>query len=112
MASQGLQLNFDYQSEARETILQHASQRLIDLESDLKRAESRFAIKRQALAQLGDECMLLRHAFLEGSLATLYFRRALDLATEKIDPMNDTMSIAVPAATAGNGPLRTYHSSK
>lgn len=56
--------------------------------------------------------MLLRHTFLEETLATLYFRRALDLANEKIDPMNDTMAINVPAATAGHGPLRTYHSSK
>lgn len=105
-------MDFDFQSEARETILQHATQRLIGLESDLKRAESRFALKRQALAKLGDECMLLRHAFLEGTLATRYFQRALDLGTESIDPANDRMAIAVPAATAGHGPLRTYHSSK
>ncbi|KZP21870.1 hypothetical protein FIBSPDRAFT_953396 [Athelia psychrophila] len=107
---QGLSLNFDYQSEARETILNHASQRLIAIEADLKSAETCFALKRQALAQLGDECMLLRRAFLEGSLATLYFRRAFDLGTNTIDPMNDTMTVPVAAAAAGPVPLRTYHS--
>lgn len=104
-------MNFDFQSEARETILHHASQRLIAIEADLKRAESCFALKRQALAQLGDECMLLRHAFLEGSIANLYFRRALDVGTPMIDPMNDTMTIPVAANRAGPVPLRTYHSS-
>lgn len=54
--------------------------------------------------------MLLRHEFLEGSLATLYFRRAFDLGVDAIDPVNDTMTIPVAAAAAGPIPLRTYHS--
>lgn len=103
-------MDFDFQFEARETILMHASERLIGIEADLKRAESRFALKREALAQLGDECMVLRHAFREGSLATLYFRRAFDLRTATLDPLNDRMTIPVAAATAGPVPLRTYHS--
>lgn len=112
MTFKGLPLNFGFQSEARETILGHASQQLLSLEADLKRAESCFALKRQALAQLGDECMLLRRAFLEGTLATLYFRRAFDLDANAIDPLNDTMTIPVAETTAGPVPLRTYRSSK
>lgn len=87
--------------------MRHATHRLIDLEMALRRAESTYCLKQQALERLEDECKGLRRAYVDGTFATLYFRQALDLEREHINPSNDTLLIPITEQS-----VRRYHSSK
>lgn len=102
-----MHLDFKSQLEAREAVIHHTTLRLIDIETALKRAESGYYFKRQALKRLEVECKTLRRAYVDGTLATLYFRQALDLQSEDINPRNDTLLIPV-----NDKSVRRYHSSK
>lgn len=102
-----MSLDFTCQLDAREAVIQHTTLRLADMESALRRAESVYYLKRQALQRLEVECKTLRRLYVDGTLATLYFRQAFDLQREGINPKNDTLVIPVHDKS-----VRIYHSSK
>lgn len=102
-----MHLDFKSQLEAREAVIHHTTLHLIDMETALRRAKSGYYLKRQALKRLEVECKTLRCAYINGTLATLYFRQALDLQWESINSTNNTLLIPVQDQS-----VCRYHSSK